>query len=220
MTSCSSNFKRMLRLGLILIAWGAGLTSCSWLQPAVGSGEVLFQDDFSLTSSGWDRYRDETYEADYADGAYRIRVFTPRTMVWSLPDVNLQEVRIVVEARSAAGSSDNLFGTICRYENADNFIFFIVSSDGFAGIGRYLDGERQLLTDESLLPTDAIPDNEARLTLTSVCSGRDLRLEINGESVAQIRIAQATNGDIGLLAGTYDSPDVTIEFDNLSVTNP
>lgn len=216
----SSILRRIFRRGLTLIALCMGAASCAWIQPATGPGEVLFQDDFTLTSSGWDRYRDETYEADYVDGAYRIRVFTPQTMVWSLPDVDLQDVRIVVEARSVAGSSDNMFGTICRYENADNFIFFIVSSDGFAGIGRYLDGQRRLLTDESLLPTDAIPDDESQLTLTSVCSGRSLRLEINSQPVAEVEIPQVTSGDVGLLAGTYDLPDVTIEFDNLSVTHP
>jgi len=137
-----------------------------------------------------------------------------------LPGVDLQDVRITVEARAIQGSSNNLFGTICRYQNADNFIFFLVSSDGFAGIGRYIDGERQLLTDESLLPTNAIPDIQSLLTITTTCNKQDLGLQINGLEVAAAETEQVVAGDVGLLVGTYDEGDVTIEFDNLSVVQP
>ena len=196
------------------------IASCAWIQPPVASGEVLFQDDFSLTSSGWDRYRDETYEADYADGAYRMQVFTNQTIVWSMPGVNLQDVRIVVEAQALMGSSNNLFGTICRYKNAGNFDFFLVSSDGFIGIGHYLDGKRELLTDESLLPTDAIPNAKSRLTLSSICNGDRLQLDINGQTVATAQTESIESGDIGLLVGTYDEGGVTVQFDNLSLIKP
>jgi len=196
------------------------LTGCASLLPAAAPGDVLFQDEFNYTSSGWDRYADETYEARYVSGVYRIQVFTNQTMVWSLPGVKLQDVQIAVDAGAIEGTPNNLFGTICRYINADNFVFFLVSSDGFAGIGRYRDGERQLLTDRSLLPTDAIPDDRSPLHLTSTCSGRTLRLAINGREVAAAETELAGAGDVGLLAGTYDAGGVTIEFDNFSVTQP
>ncbi|MFN2148045.1 MAG: hypothetical protein ACK2T2_06600 [Anaerolineales bacterium] len=208
-------------LGMLLFAAiSTSLASCAWIQPPVASGDVLFQDDFSLPSSGWDRYQDETYEADYTGGVYRMQVFTRQTMVWSLPGVNLQDVRIVVEAHATAGTINNLFGTICRYENANNFDFFLVSSDGFVGIGQYKDGKRELLTDESLLPTDAIPDPNAWLTITSICKGDQLQLDINGQTVAAARIQPVGHGDVGLLVGTYDEGGVTVQFDNLSVTLP
>jgi hypothetical protein len=215
-----SKLIRFLQACLLFTGFVLILAACTWLQPSVAPGNVLFQDDFSLPSSGWDRYRDETYEAEYVDGAYRMRVFTNQTMVWSLPGVDLQDVRITVEARAIQGSSNNLFGTICRYQNADNFIFFLVSSDGFAGIGRYIDGERQLLTDESLLPTNAIPDIQSLLTITTTCNKQDLGLQINGLEVAAAETEQVVAGDVGLLVGTYDEGDVTIEFDNLSVVQP
>ena len=220
MSSRHSPLIRFLQTSLLLVGIVLNLAACTLLQPSVAPGAVLFQDEFSFPSSGWDRYRDETYEADYVDGAYRMRVFTGQTMVWSLPGVNLQDVRITVEAHAIHGSPNNLFGTICRYQNADNFIFFLVSSDGFAGIGRYIDGERQLLTDESLLPTDAVPDRESLLTITATCSKQDLQLQINGLDVASAETEQVDTGDVGLLAGTYDEGDVTIEFDNLSVIQP
>jgi hypothetical protein len=198
----------------------AALTSCTALLPEVMPGGVLFQDDFSRPVSGWDRYRDEVYEADYEDDAYRIRVITPQTLVWSLPGVDLQDVRVTVEVRSLGGSSNNLYGTICRYENAENFIFFLASSDGYAGIGRYEAGERILLTDESLLPTKSIQEGDAINLLAATCDGRSLTLEINGQLIAQAEVDEAASGDIGLLSGTYDTGDTVIEFDNFSATLP
>jgi hypothetical protein len=205
----------------ILIWLGAiALTSCSALQPQVLPGGVLFQDDFSRPVSGWDRFRDEIYEADYASSTYRIRVITPQTLVWSLPGVNLEDVRLAVEARAIEGTSDNLFGIICRYVNADNYIFFLVSSDGYAGIGRYVGGTRDLLTDESLLPTDAIHAGEDTNLLTATCQGDSLTLEVNGRLVAQAEVEGSEAGDIGLLSGTYDVGGTVIEFDNFSATKP
>ena len=204
-----------------LIWWGAFLlASCSALQPQVLPGGVLFQDDFSRPVSGWDRYRDEIYEADYVDSTYRIRVITPQTLVWSLPGVSLGDVRLTVEARAIEGTSDNLFGIICRYVNADNYIFFLVSSDGYAGIGRYLEGAWDLLTDESLLPFKALHEGEATNLLTATCQGNSLSLEVNGQLVAQAEVESSEAGDIGLLSGTYDIGGTLIEFDNFSATKP
>ncbi|HEX9681267.1 MAG TPA: hypothetical protein VGA32_07420, partial [Anaerolineales bacterium] len=52
----------------------AALLACQYFQLPVQPGDVLFQDDFSRSSSGWDRYQDPTYLADYSDGRYRITV--------------------------------------------------------------------------------------------------------------------------------------------------
>ena len=207
-------------LSLMLWFGALNLASCSAFQPQVLPGGVFFQDDFSRPVSGWDRYRDEIYEADYVDATYRIRVITPQTLVWSLPGVNLGDVRLTVEARAIEGTSDNLFGIICRYMNADNYIFFLVSSDGYAGIGRYLEGTRDLLTDESLLPFGALHEADATNVLTATCQGDSLTLEVNGQLVAQAELADTQAGDIGLLSGTYDVGGTVIEFDNFSATKP
>ncbi len=196
------------------------LSSCSALQPQVLPGGVLFQDDFSRPVSGWDRYRDEIYEADYVDSTYRIRVITPQTLVWSLPGVNLEDVRLTVEARAVEGTSDNLFGIICRYVSAEDYIFFLVSSDGYAGIGRYTAGRRDLLTDKSLLPIDALHEGHTTNLLTATCQGNSLSLEVNGQLVAQAEVGGSESGDVGLLSGTYDVGDTIIEFDNFSATKP
>ncbi|MGD2162531.1 MAG: hypothetical protein PVI81_00845 [Anaerolineales bacterium] len=196
------------------------LCSCAWLNPQVESGQVLFQDDFAINTSGWDRYRDSVYEANYNQGSYLIKVNSADTMAWSLPDLSYSDVVLRVQAWRSGGPEDNLYGLICRYQDADNFIFFVLSSDGYMGIGRYLDGDRELLTDESLLPFEGIRPNENINLIEAYCVGENLTLTINGEQAAQAQTDWLIAGDVGLLAGTYSEPDVEIRFDNFSMLQP
>jgi hypothetical protein len=196
------------------------ISGCSWLNPQVKSGEVIFQDDFAINTSGWDRYRDLLYEANYDQGSYRITVNAPDTMVWSLPDLSYSDVILRVQAWRSSGPTDNLFGLICRYQDADNFIFFVLSSDGFVGIGQYADGERSLLTDESLLPFEGIRPNDNINLIEAHCVGEELTLSINGQPAANTQTDFLAPGDVGLLAGTYSQDGVEIRFDNFSMLQP
>lgn len=213
--------KRRISFTASLIAvFSIYLGGCNWLYPPAGPGEVLFQDDFSRTSSGWDRYQDDVYRADYQDGKYHIEIFTPETVAWSLPKLSFQDVWISVEAERVKGPEDNAFGVICRYENPSNFIFFLISSDGFAGIGQYIDGEKTLLSDESLLPTDAVHKGDEGNFIQAECVGDRLTLYVNNSRVAEAIIEDVRSGDVGLIAGTYADPGVEIRFDNFSTVQP
>ena len=193
---------------------------CTLLDPRVGPGEVLFQDDFSRASSGWDRYQDGIYRADYQDGEYQIEIYTPETLAWSLPKLSFTDVWISVEAAKAKGPDDNAFGVICRYQDPGNFIFFLISSDGYAGIGRYIDGEKTLLSDESLLPTDAVHSGDEGNFIQAECIGDHLTLYVNNTRVTDVIIKDVRSGDVGLIAGTYSDPNVEIHFDNFSTIQP
>ena len=71
-----TRLQKKVSLILLVTAMLALCQACNLLEPPVESGSVLFQDDFSRTASGWDRYSDDTYLTDYMDGGYRIAVFT------------------------------------------------------------------------------------------------------------------------------------------------
>jgi hypothetical protein len=205
---------------LVALIITASLSGCAWLSPDVKSGEVLFQDNFSINTSGWDRYRDDLYEADYDQETYKILVFSPDTMVWSLPNLSYTDVILRVQAWRTAGPDNNLFGLVCRYENADNFIFFVLSTDGYVGIGEYNEGTRSLLTDESLLPFEGIRSGDNINLIEAKCIGDELSLSINGQSAAQAHTEKTIPGDVGLLAGTYDEAGVEIRYDNFSMLQP
>jgi hypothetical protein len=183
-------------------------------------GEVVFQDDFSRTVSGWDRYYDATYSSDYHEGGYRIHVLESNTDAWAIPHLNLADVQIEVDATKLGGPDDNVYGVLCRYKDARNFYFFLVSSDGYSGIGVYKDGRRRLLTDESLLPSDAINQGDASNHIRADCNGYQLKLWVNGHLVAVTQAAEFLSGDVGLIAGTYGQPGAEIRFDSFSVLQP
>jgi hypothetical protein len=196
------------------------LASCGLFEMPTEPGSVLYQDDFSRASSGWDRYQDEVYYSDYFEGVYRISVFEPNTDAWANPRLDFGDVRINVEATKHDGPDDNLFGIICRYQDPLNFYFFLISSDGYTGIGVSKDGRRVLASADSMLPSDAVLRGAATNHLRAECIGYDLRLYVNNSLVAQAYGAEWESGDVGLIVGTYQEPGADIYFDNFSIVRP
>ncbi len=211
---------RMIRQSSSIIALCLILSACAVFTPAVKPGEVIFQDDFSRVDSVWDRYADDLYRADYHNGTYRIQVDSTQMTAWSRPHLDLSNVLIRVDGTRIAGPMDNVYGVICRYSDSENFYFFLISSDGYAGIGRYISGEKELLNHETLLPTDAIATAEESNLIQAACVDNDLTLWINGEKVAEATTAELSRGDVGLIVGTYEAGGVVIQFDNFATLMP
>lgn len=216
---CHPSALRLKAVGASLLA-AALLAACGVFEIQTESGDVLFQDSFSRPISGWDRTATQTFTADYRDGVYAVNVLEPSTDVWVTPGLSFRDVRILVLGQKTAGSDDNLFGIVCRYQNERNFYFFSISSDGFAGIGINKDGRRRILTGDTLLPTSAIRPGEQPNHIRADCIGYQLALYVNGRLIGQAQAAEWSGGQVGLLVGTYDEPGVEIVFDNFSVLQP
>lgn len=201
-------------------------SACNILSPETGSGgnpqpgAVLFQDDFSDPSSGWDRITINEGVTDYVDGTYRISVNSNFTDVWANPGLNFSDVRVEVDAIKVGGDDNNDYGVICRYQDSENFYFFIVSSDGYYGIGKVVGGVQQLIGEESMPPSELINQGSVSNRLSAVCAGSNLSLYVNGNFLTEVVDVDFTSGDVGLVAGTFDQPGVDVYFDNFMVTNP
>ena len=161
--------------------------------------DILFMDDFSYTSSGWDRVN---------------------TDVWSNPGLNFTDSVIEVDTSKVGGPDDNDFGIICRYQNLSNFYFFIVSSDGFYGIAKVTDGEQELIGLENMEYSDAINQGNSSNKLRADCNGQNLALYINGQKLMEITDSEYSSGDVGLIAGTFDVAGTELQFDNFVVRKP
>jgi hypothetical protein len=207
-----------LLLVLLLPAFGCKLL----VTPAIESrsGRVLFDDDFSSPASGWRRVTAATGASDYMDGVYRILVNEPNVDIWSRPGLKFGDVRIEVEAFKVGGDRDNRFGVICRAVDDDSFYTFIISSDGFYGIGMINDGAYQLIGMDALQPTDAIQLGSAMNHIRADCVGDTLTLVVNGVQLAQVKDNTFSSGDVGLVAGSYTTPGTDIRFDNFIVYEP
>ncbi len=187
----------------------------------IPSVAVLFQDDFADPNSGWDRVQTEDGITDYTnDGAYRIQVNIPNTDIWANPGLDFTDVRIEVDATKVGGPDDNDFGVQCRYQDIDNFYFFIISSDGYYAIGKLKDGKETLLTGDVMDYSDAILQGFATNHLRADCVGNILSLYVNGAPLASVQDSDFRHGDVGLMAGTFDTPGTEILFDHFAVLRP
>jgi len=214
---------RFILLCSVIVVTGL---ACSLLSPETAGGGssqpggVLFQDDFSDPSSGWDRVDVNEGVTDYVDGAYRIYVNSSNTDVWANPSLNFGDVQIDVDATKVGGDDNNDYGVICRYQDGENFYFFLVSSDGYYGIGKVAGGAEQFFGEGAMLPSETIKQGNVSNHLSAVCAGSSLSLSVNGEFLAGFEDTAFVSGDVGLLAGAFDQPGVDVYFDNFVVTNP
>ena len=208
---------------IILVALSAATLACQALTPAQSegaAGQVLLYDDFSNPGSGWNRVSAAGGGTDYDDGAYRILVLEPNTDIWARPNLNFMDVQIEVDALKVGGARNNRFGVICRVMDNDNFYTFLISSDGYYGIGKVKNQQYTLLGMDALQPSGAIEQGTALNHVRADCIGERLSLYINGQLIAEAIDLDFPAGDVGLIAGTYDTPGTDILFDNFTVISP
>lgn len=188
-------------------------------QAAVPSGSVLFQDDFSRQTTGWDRMLVSEGIMDYDAGGYRILVNALQTNFWATPRRSFSNVRIEVDTGKLAGPDENRIGVICRFHQ-NNYYFFIISSDGFYGIGLFKDGQAVLLGQSEMQSSSNINKGLAVNHLRADCAGNMLTFYVNGFQIAQAQDSTLASGDVGMLAGTFETPGVDVVFDNFVVLQP
>ena len=183
------------------------------------SGTILFKDDFSATTSGWDRYKSAEGTMDYDDGGFRILVNALQVNFWSVPHKDFSDVRIEADTGKIAGPDENRIGLICRY-TGNQYYFFVITSDGYYGIGIFNNGKAALLGQSGMQASERIKTGIAINHLRADCYGDSLALFANGFLLAQVHDPKLSHGDVGVLAGTFSNPGVDILFDNFSVVAP
>ena len=214
---------RQLYYGLIpfiaLIIFACGLPAIPASVSAVPSGTTLFKDDFSSPASGWDHTKYAQGIMDYDGGGYRILVNTLQANFWSTPHKYFSDVRMEVDAGKLAGPDENRIGLICR-SDGKAYYFFIISSDGYYGLGIFMNGQAALLGQSEMQASLKINTGMAINHLRADCNGDDLTFYVNGTKLADIHDPTLQHGDVGLLAGSFNQPGVDIVFDNFVVIKP
>ena len=185
--------------------------------------QILFQDNFSDVNSGWDRSTNEYGSTDYATGGYRINVIQTDAFFFANPYKTFQnDVRIEVDATKIGGPDDNAFGVQCRYQDVDNYYFFYISSDGYAGIGIDNAGTKTIISssDGNLVSDSSINQGSATNHIRADCIGSTLTLYVNDTQVATATDSTFTGGDVGLIAKTFSVAGTDILFQNFFVYKP
>jgi hypothetical protein len=193
-------------------------TSASQDQTAL-SGSVLFQDDFARPISGWDRFITAEGTMDYDAAGYRMLVNSLNTNFWSTPHKNFADVRMEVDTGKLGGPDENRIGLICRFTGED-YYFFMITSDGFYGVGIYTGGQAVLLGQSEMQVSSNIKTGLAVNHLRADCAGDTLTFYVNGFQVTSVQDGTLKSGDVGLLAGTFAQPGVDVIFDNFVALKP
>jgi len=189
-------------------------------QSGMTKQQVLFYDDFSGKANGWLENSGTEGETTYSEGQYRVTVSSSNFDLWSNPQKNFTDSRVEVDTVRQGGPEGNRFGVQCRYTDANNYYFAVISSDGYYGIGKVVDGEQTFLPKNGMLVTDTIFAGSAVNHIRFDCVGSRLTLYINGDYVDAVDDSDLKAGDVGMLAGTFEEKGTQILFDNFVVFQP
>jgi hypothetical protein len=203
------------------LLFAVSVSSCSLIAPVVPaakSGDVLYQEEFENNTTGWDRISNDHGIMDYDSGGYRILVKQPDFNLWSTAEKDFADVRIEADVFRLNGPDENRQGLICRYQNGD-YYFFVISNDGYYGIGKFIGGQTLLLGQTAMQPSEFIQTSAVN-HLRADCIGDTLTFYINYNQVVTAKDSDFKNGDVGLLAGAFAQPGVDVLFDHFIVLQP
>jgi hypothetical protein len=196
------------------------LSACRLSDLAAAPGEAVFQDDFLAPWSGWASTPAPGSVTTFENGAMRVAILGNATSVISLPGLDFGDARIEADTLKLGGTDVNRIGLVCRYSDPLNYYFFIISTDGFYGIGKVTDGKAGLLGMTEMQRSDIVQPQGGINHLRADCIGDSLTLYNNGRQLAQVSDPDHASGDAGFFAGTSNDPALDVAFDNFVVIKP
>jgi hypothetical protein len=212
---------KFMHLFYIVIIFALSITACSSSASQTTPSAILFSDDFSNTDNKWDQVAETSRTTDYYNNAYRIFINDPDHDIWAIPEgQSFTDVRIEVDATKTSGPDDNDFGVICRYTDENQFYYAIISSDGYYGILKMTSSGGMIIGEDNLLETNKINQGATSNQIRFDCVGSKLTLYVNGSKVDQQTDSEYTIGNVGFIAGTYETGGTDILYDNLIVYKP
>lgn len=214
------------RLALLLsLLWIGLLVACeeSGPQPC-DEGGTLFNDNFAAERDcGWALYNRSGAEAVIEEETLQLTTSQPGQLWWTNPGRTFDNLIVTAEATPLEGPVDNAYGLICRYQSAENFYVFLISSDGYYAIGKYQSGNTQItyLNEEGqYTASDAINQGTAQNQLRISCIGDELSLAVNGQHLETVADPTFVTGDMGIAASAFEPGTLTVAFDNVRVIAP
>ena len=216
----------MKRIALVVLL-AVLLTGCSSLSAgqnvnaAAQPGAVLFKDDFTDPSSGWETWSEPSGSmVAYQNGGLRFFIAEKEFDYWSRPGKRVSDVRMEVDVIKLGGPDDNDFGLMCRYQDRDNFYAFLASSDGYAGILKVKDGNYLIISGEHMAYSETLHKGAAQNHLRADCNGSTLTFYANDKQLLSVQDQDFKTGEIGVIGGTGATAGADLYFDNFWAFKP
>ena len=185
--------------------------------PNVASGaEIVFQEDFTDPKLDWESSNERTARA-FVNGEFFVKVIATDRVGWNtVPDVIYNhDVVMDVDVRGGENfAEDAEAGFVCGFENSDNLYRMAVGADGDVKFVRKLNEENTTI----FTATTEIALDPAGTHLTGVCTQSEISLYVNRRLVGTYAIDGLPAGTAGILAGSNDTGNVELYFDNFFVS--
>lgn len=209
---------RVLIVAVSLLALAA--LACG--TPTKSSGpEVLYEDDFGDTGSGWEVGSWPGGSVGYKSGAYSVVSGGSGDTMWGIANTTLSDVLINVDTNqvSAPDNDNNSYGVACREQGDGNGYYLLISGDGGYAIIKAQGNEFTPLVEWTA--SDAVKKGNATNHIEATCKGTTLTLSVNGTRVATVEDSSYSSGDIALAVTSYEDGQASeVLFDNIKITKP
>jgi len=186
-------------------------------------GNVLSWDNFSGTSSGWDRTKEDSVGNYYDNGRYRMYAMETTRFAISPIEVLEQDVVVEVDASRTGDVPNNPssnWGVICRSINDENFYQMGISYEGRPYIRKLKDNGFSTLASGPFYRGSAIREGRSTNHIRGDCLGSNLILYVNDQKVLEASDSEFDSGNVGLyVQDTGNGPPGTdVSFDNFSIS--
>jgi len=179
---------------------------------------LVYEDDFSNPSSGWDDAFDRYTTKQYGNNKYYVEITTSNLVAWGLANRKVSDFRIEVHAAQEVGPNNNGYGILFRFQDRDNFYRFDISGDGFFLLSKFYNGEWVTLVPWTA--SSAINVGQATNLLSVEAVGSQIRVYANDTLLAEVEDDSLTDGNFGFFASTFSEPNLTVSFDDIVLWTP
>jgi hypothetical protein len=190
---------------------------------------VLFQDDFSDTSSDWSVYSNNGNKVGYIDNTYEIKASQKGLFVWGIGPWYQDDFTINVDANLISGPENNeaIYGVYCRFTGSPVDITnkdygygyaFLIKADGHYAIMKLSESNTIFL--QAWTSSSAIREGETQNHLAVRCQGGDFSFTVNDVKLVELHDGEYRMGYFALMASTMGKIPTTVQFDNFVETTP
>ncbi len=180
--------------------------------------DVIFNENFEGSGGAWPPADQDTYSYGTALGGFRIIVKSAQVDSWTVRNREFTDVRLEVEVSRLAGPEAGVGGLICRFQNSGNYYAGVVDGQGGYRIIEKRGGVNNDLVEPG--QADVIVTGEEFNRIRFDCVGDVLTLYVNGQKMAEVQDDSFTEGNVGLLASTFELPGLEVLFDNFLIARP
>jgi uncharacterized repeat protein (TIGR01451 family) len=175
----------------------------------------LFSDNFNNPASGWPVSDDGNVLYEYNNGEYRILIRPTYWMVIARPNYQISEFFVSVDVRKESGTNTSAGLAFGIAPDWKTFYSFEIYSDGYFGLYRFDPKEIVTLAEDF---SYAINQGNYTNRIKIERNGYYITASVNGTQLARVRDKTYIGTRyLGLVATSYNYPNVDIRFDNFVV---